>query len=646
MPTHLVARAALVARDTSLSGGAIAGIVVGCVAAGALILLCVLPFIVRARRLRHAPDGDPLQAEIGQGLGGLVDPHGLHASASHKRLSSSDHQPPQANGHEKDGAQDAYSNGNGQHVPALPAGVTYQQGLPSPISPHLPAAPGFDRADTPSQEGSKDSGSPAGVQSEIPQWSSTRGGSAGTVGKTASRDMSLSDSFGPPRRSSTGFMSGGISEEPEHLDQGQPHRHWSLRRLMQGSRRNSRHSTTTSPEVPRSPVLDPGEALAHAESAPPTFEPTDTEIRGAAYEYYHGVIDMPESYTYQSTPASTSASKQASVSSPTHGKAVTSGVGPTELVEEPEAISPDSDQTISPNFAGRFFPGKIGSQRHFPGPLPQRMDTLPPQDIVADIPSPPAKPGAEPSGNPMDIMKPSNEAELSWARDQEILKIESSPPPLLHLPSPPPAAPLDDAPDYQPEDSSIEDDTYVEGENAPPGLEVNGEDLNMDDIDEMVDMTDYSTPPPSTGPSTENTPNTMLTDSYTDSPSPPPPTVSGHSPMGGQSPGTFVCDTCNRVFDQIHKLNHHRRYHERPHECTYPGCSMRFGTKTHLDRHINDKHKKSRKIYCMVPDCPYSRWGGKSFPRKDNWKRHMLNKHSITHDGDPGPEYVDDTMTT
>jgi hypothetical protein len=202
----------------------------------------------------------------------------------------------------------------------------------------------------------------------------------------------------------------------------------------------------------------------------------------------------------------------------------------------------------------------------------------------------------------------------------------------------------------------------------------------MDGLDEMVDMTDYSTPPPSTGPSTENTPNTMLTDSYTDSPSPPPPTVSGQSPMGGQSPGTFVCETCNRVFDQIHKLkyafaplssphlppvlslcclsvylmsnanestpSHHRRYHERPHECTYPGCSMRFGTKTHLDRHINDKHKKSRKIYCMVPDCPYSRWGGKSFPRKDNWKRHMLNKHSIAHDGDPGPEYIDDTMTT
>ena len=71
---------------------------------------------------------------------------------------------------------------------------------------------------------------------------------------------------------------------------------------------------------------------------------------------------------------------------------------------------------------------------------------------------------------------------------------------------------------------------------------------------------------------------------------------------------------------------------------------MRFGTKTHLVRHINDKHQKTRKIYCVVPDCPYSRLGGKYFPRKDNWKRHMLNKHSIVHEGEPGPEYMEDVM--
>lgn len=69
---------------------------------------------------------------------------------------------------------------------------------------------------------------------------------------------------------------------------------------------------------------------------------------------------------------------------------------------------------------------------------------------------------------------------------------------------------------------------------------------------------------------------------------------------------------------------------------------MRFGTQTHLDRHINDKHVKSRKYYCTVSECPYSRQGGKSFPRKDNWRRHMVNKHHLAPEPDPDPMFVDE----
>lgn len=71
---------------------------------------------------------------------------------------------------------------------------------------------------------------------------------------------------------------------------------------------------------------------------------------------------------------------------------------------------------------------------------------------------------------------------------------------------------------------------------------------------------------------------------------------------------------------------------------------MRFGTKTHLDRHINDKHNKTRKFYCKQPDCPYSRQGGKCFPRKDNLRRHMQNKHGIDVKTVPDSEFVDDVM--
>lgn len=85
--------------------------------------------------------------------------------------------------------------------------------------------------------------------------------------------------------------------------------------------------------------------------------------------------------------------------------------------------------------------------------------------------------------------------------------------------------------------------------------------------------------------------------------------------------------------------SHHRRYHERPHQC--PQCDKRFGTKTHLDRHINDKHNKTRKYHCTVPNCAYAKQGGgKSFPRKDNWRRHMQNKHSVQNPPEPVEEDV------
>ncbi|KAL0937580.1 zinc finger protein 2 [Colletotrichum truncatum] len=166
---------------------------------------------------------------------------------------------------------------------------------------------------------------------------------------------------------------------------------------------------------------------------------------------------------------------------------------------------------------------------------------------------------------------------------------------------------------------------------------------------EMTDPSDHSPPMgghASSGVSYQTTPNTQIDSS-------PSPRSDGSSdirnstsPYPGlqQSPRTFMCDECGRFFDQVHKLNHHKRYHERPHECTHPGCGKRFGTKTHLDRHINDKHKKTKKFHCTVSTCPYSKAGGKSFPRKDNWRRHMVNIHQVTPMGEPEPDIADETM--
>jgi len=119
--------------------------------------------------------------------------------------------------------------------------------------------------------------------------------------------------------------------------------------------------------------------------------------------------------------------------------------------------------------------------------------------------------------------------------------------------------------------------------------------------------------------------------------------------MGVPSPrgGVYCCAEpgCNQVFDQPHKLKHHQRYHSKDHKCPYPTCGKGFGTKTHLQRHINDRHEKKKKFHCSIQGCDYSRAGGKAFPRKDNWKRHMTKIHGMDHSGLPEPVEVDQEMT-
>jgi hypothetical protein len=326
-------------------------------------------------------------------------------------------------------------------------------------------------------------------------------------------------------------------------------------------------------------------------------------------------------------------------------------IGPN-VVEEPGLISPDSDQTITPRDTFRTFSRQTSLLKNI---LPlQRTDSLPIPSIVSDIRQD-LSPPAGPSGNPMEMMKPTNATESSYYYQQEIAKMDTPSPPvepvptymepiqetyIKHEPSP--------QSDYQsPPDAGMHNQMYNEIDLASMLVEYPGQyvdDLNQ--YDNPALLSDFSTPPPFSDMSTHTTPNTQISDAFTASPSPRSdivdPRIGGHM---GVSPRTFPCDQCHREFDQVHKLNHHKRYHDRPHECPHTGCVMRFGTKTHLARHVNDKHQKTRKFYCTQHDCPYSKQGGKSFPRKDNWRRHMLNKHHITPTTDPEPEFADDIMS-
>jgi len=99
--------------------------------------------------------------------------------------------------------------------------------------------------------------------------------------------------------------------------------------------------------------------------------------------------------------------------------------------------------------------------------------------------------------------------------------------------------------------------------------------------------------------------------------------VSPQEPPPPVDNSTIPCtiEGCTQRFATPSDLNHHMRYHNRPHHC--PSCELCFGTITHLKRHINDVHDTTEKYHCSKPSCKYSIDGGKSFSRKDNLKRHM-----------------------
>ncbi|KAI0118417.1 hypothetical protein GGR51DRAFT_216337 [Nemania sp. FL0031] len=227
--------------------------------------------------------------------------------------------------------------------------------------------------------------------------------------------------------------------------------------------------------------------------------------------------------------------------------------------------------------------------------------------------------------NPMAILYPTNPTEQAAYTTYQI-KHSASPPAM-----PPPAL---EVMAQEPRQEVPVDQSVYKEDDFDQYLQYPSD----DECRRSVDSYDYSSTPgqSSTADTNGRTPETRPTVSPSPFPTIPEqgklkpnreasPNVSRPSPQSG----SLVCPECGRGFDQIHKLNHHKRYHDRTHECTYPGCDKKFGTKTHLDRHINDRHLKLKAYHCTDPTCPWFK-GGKSFPRKDNWRRHMIKKHGST----------------
>lgn len=94
----------------------------------------------------------------------------------------------------------------------------------------------------------------------------------------------------------------------------------------------------------------------------------------------------------------------------------------------------------------------------------------------------------------------------------------------------------------------------------------------------------------------------------------------------------FACTFpgCGKQYSLQSELKHHVRHHEKPVACQ--ACPRSFPTTKDLRRHINSVHETTRTWYCTVVGCKFSKIstggvGGKSFTRKDNWRRHMKDIH-------------------
>ncbi|KAF4465123.1 hypothetical protein FALBO_8037 [Fusarium albosuccineum] len=615
---HLAPRGVLVKRR--LSDGGIAGVIVGAIVGVALLAFCLYPFVIRRvrRRKQRSLHGPP---DICDPETGEVPAPGDPATDDNQRRVSS---------------QDSFK----------PSGELTRGGLEGSVK---------DLAWTPHDGLTHPDGQAHGQQVHTPRL-----------------DTNVS-SFGPNNAQP------GVNDT---IPRSAPFNDYSGEYMPQaiGDAHNGVLSGTNADYY--SPSI-PSEAFGMFTTQEPQPQPQRTLSRGSSLRYNLKHMFSRKSTRDQSVGSPTSLSlaeghenttkKAHQATQDASLQRITTAGDPTE--SPIDITPPDADSLPVPAAQTQA----LGSPIALPSTLPKGAVQTPPESPPTAFKfnasqSPPTNP-APGTVNPMDIMPASTESEVWHRTDYQLYMAQSSPNPGSST-EPKREEPMDSPspltlPPNNPQPLPIiQSPTPTQNELPPKQEPAEGHDVSMDDIPShtshlspLPDMSarhpsypsDASTPQPgptSTNPSTLNTPATQL-----DTPSPNSVTASSDyrhsaSPSNGAaanlSPknGIYACDEigCNQVFDQPHKLKHHQRYHTKNHKCPYPNCDMGFGTKTHLQRHINDRHEKKKKFHCAVPGCDYSRQGGKGFPRKDNWKRHMTKIHNMDQRYLPEPEEVDQEM--
>lgn len=596
MAARLAPRAPLLARSKSISTGAIVGATIGSVVGAVVIFLCVLPFVLRARRLRafrRQHGEDAARAEFGQP--DFLSPS--HIGDAFRRLShSAPPQPPHESAAAGDGQESTDQNADSVDKPRTdlyPAGVNLNYGLASPISPQLPAKTGLEAPPSRAPQDGRTatvslSLATPPTHDSIPTQILSQESSA-IVAEPSPMKQSADDSSAAPSRQGTFGSSGtveqgsvGLGTRPSHRRRS-GHLSDSVRNLAERAAAVLRRDSTLSTGSTRSLPLAPGDDQLPVASVPVVYEPIDTEARGEAYSYYHG-FDAPETEPVPShaqagtygppisipAPVSLSALASATAASAAISTTLVSPVGPRSQASPPtysptSGLPGTSDDDLCEE-REEFVRTSPREKRGLDGPL-NRVDTEPLKPIVADIESPPLPAKSEASVNPMDIWGPTTTTE----KDHKTMVELSTPSPPIRLERTPSMEPFPSGPTPYatpgPEVAGAQDvdmgeehitpelkqEEYAPGVvlPSPPQIAILGGDADM------MQLAGRFTPPASSSPSNAATPVYMPNQPMAPRPSmvtPSPGSNEGPGDRPDVSPGPYRCEYCNRVFDQYHKL--------------------------------------------------------------------------------------------
>lgn len=604
----------LVAREDpdDLDGGEIAGAVIGSVIGG-IVLSLILGFLYfRYRRwsLSRTQTQDVSDKPAGEGQRRVSFPGPGDGYTPGQTEVTHGNRPPSDKDARSDRAVPLAGDGANLHQSPASMGANEPMNQGSGFysyNQHPFYTPEFDPAQG------------TGSYADYQHVAATSGGAASYYDTTIAMDSDPEQgAMAPPTRQMTELYQEQLRQAREMRKERKSSKGSTFSRVLSSFKRK-RSTQTSDPTTPASP----------ASVRQPDFPVPSIEGSGGLFEEPQGISDGVDIDRRQAKKT-----KRGGASQDAFGHTGRIDSLRTELNAEPtpDPQLPSSALGQSPNDVPQASTSHFRRDTRLKSPeIPEPMDIDDQSNVNPEIlrtsHSPPTLP--ETFVDPMAIMAPTNDREKYAFNTKELDRIENSTsPPTIPMDYSSPA-PVDETKPYEP--SELYEDSEEEDVSSETGT------MTAHDQGRMDGPSDSSTPAglSSTDQSSGRTPDTRITPS----PSPMPPikaesTASSPENMSASPKPILHCAECGRTFDQIHKLNHHKRYHERRHVCMYEGCDKKFGTKTHLDRHINDKHEKKKGFHCPEAGCPYY-MGGKVFPRKDNWRRHMQNKHGINPQYDP-----------